>query len=200
MRKLQRAMAVIGTGAAIAAGLATAAQATTGAGDTGRAAGERAGATAEYNGKVIDLSQGWQGATVCVEQVSGPVDFRCYDDLPTYREAEGLARADSGFGTLAKSDCPSNNLCLWANKNYQAAMVRFVRAGTHHLEDVDFRDKATSVYNRRSSYSALIDFRSFPVQDRVFNLRNGGSIADLGLIAYPGGGHWNNKIDAVRLH
>ncbi|SFQ02329.1 Peptidase inhibitor family I36 [Amycolatopsis arida] len=198
MRKLQRVLAVIGASAAITAGMATAAQAA-GTADAPTKS-ERTGATAEYNGKIIDLSQGWQGATVCVEQVAGDVDFRCYDEVSTYRSAEALPQAEPEFGVFAKSDCPSNNLCLWANKNYRAAMVRFVRRGTHHLDDVDFRDKATSVYNRRTSNSDLIDSRSFPVQDRVFTIKNGGSIADLGLIHYPGGGHWNNKIDIVRLN
>jgi hypothetical protein len=196
MRTLHRVLATVGAAVVIATGVATSAAAEE-VSPTGRSTGSPT--IAEYQGRTVDMSEAWdEGALVCSQRPSSGV-FHCYDDAAGYRAAEGLDTPETDAGTLGLADCLPHRLCLWDNRQYAARMVAFSNHGRWHLEDLDppFHDRANSVANKRKTVSVLIDSRSEPVSDRVYNLRAGGRVPDLGQLVYPGGGNWNNKIDTV---
>src|SRR5690348_11934094 len=87
MDTIRRLMAALGTAAVVFAGMAAAAEAGTAGRTSGGVNPETGGILAEYNGRIIDLSQGWAGATVCMEEDDASV--RCYDSVAEYRAAEG---------------------------------------------------------------------------------------------------------------
>ncbi|CAL9365502.1 hypothetical protein SUDANB6_00752 [Streptomyces sp. enrichment culture] len=190
-----------GTLAAIAAlfltgGTAVAADAN-GSGRAGNPPGYAAdgGALAKYNGRTINLSEGWQGARICVEQTDA--SFRCYDDEAAYRAAEQPGGSAAGIGARALSDCPYGYFCLWDDRLYsaQSRRVQYRSLGSHDLASVDFENRANSVYNRRSGWTIAYDdtcsseYLWVETMIPELSLRNRQHCS----------GSWNNKIDRVSL-
>ncbi|SDE02478.1 Peptidase inhibitor family I36 [Actinokineospora iranica] len=185
MSTFRRGLAAFGIGAVMVTCLSTTAVASAGA-EEPASAHRATGTLAEYNGRTINLARDWEGADYCIEETAAK--FRCVD-LPA-----------AEFGAAAIQDCREGSLCLWDNRNYQAAGLELRSSRRHDLADHGFRDRANSVYNYRESNSRLIDLRSAPVSDREYTVTAGGKLWDLGQIVYPGGGNWNNKIDVVVLN
>lgn len=154
-----------------------------------------------YQGKVIDLAEGWMGAEVCSQQEEGaPIGFVCYEDTATAAAAEGwetdpLASADD-VEAASRASCQSGKMCIYEFRGWGTPMLRFDR-GTHNLADYSFRDRASSLYNNRSAESTLVDFRSGFVSDRTITFDPRQDIYDLAQVAYPGGGNWDSKADRV---
>ncbi|WBB62377.1 peptidase inhibitor family I36 protein [Streptomyces sp. WMMC500] len=153
------------------------------------------GVLAEYNGRTIDLSEGWQGATSCVEQADG--GFRCYDDEEDYLEEQGLDAPGAEAGTIAGDGCERRYLCLWDDRYYAGKKVRFVKAGRHDLSSVGFGNRANSFYNNRTLPSELYDVGC----GCTLHAAGRQPRSELSLIEKPNGvGTWNNAIDDVILH
>lgn len=148
---------------------------------------------AEYNGRVIDLSKGWQGAEICVEQTFD--NFRCYDDEASYRAAENPDSSLPSTGTRAYTDCPSGHFCLWDNANYNSRRVQYRALGTHNLGSAGFANSANSVYNNRSGWTVAADdtcsSETLWVETRISELST--------WQRQYCSGSWNNKIDRVTL-
>ncbi|RSM67949.1 hypothetical protein DMH04_47580 [Kibdelosporangium aridum] len=190
-------MAALGTAAVIFTGTAAAADADT----AGRASGgvnpRTGGILADYNGRIIDLSQGWAGATVCMEQDDASV--RCYDDVAEYRAAEKVSGLDSQPGTLDLSDCKDGYFCIWDNMGWVGYLHGWRAPGNKELADYGLRDRANGVANKRDKEGRLVDFRTF-MRDPVLKVPAGHGDPDLGSRDdYPGGGHWRDKADKVEL-
>ncbi len=95
------------------------------------------------------------------------------------------------------SDCRDGWLCVWEWTNYQGDRYSRKSAGTMELED-SWRDRITSVWNRRNSSVVLVNVRTgFP--DVTKTVHAGDAIADLGKEGYFLGGNWNNKVDKIIL-
>ncbi|MFD9819831.1 peptidase inhibitor family I36 protein [Streptomyces violascens] len=180
---------------------------------------------ADYNGRKINLAEGWQGAESCTELPTGEV--RCYD---TFAEADAdtarfmAARADSsdvakytapsrkpaaGSGVLRAGkaqNCSADYWCVFDGKNYTGRRLQFFDPGTKELGKYDFRDKASSIYRIVVNYplnyggASLVDYRSGLVANR--EIKFGGmedDYPDLSRLGYPGGGNWDNKADALKI-
>ncbi|WP_211718912.1 peptidase inhibitor family I36 protein [Nocardiopsis sp. MG754419] len=182
MRKILIALMSAGAGVALTLALGVPAQAQE------AAPTEVAGVTAELDGQVFDLSQGWGDAETCLEEPDGaPTDFRCY------------AGEDSHLETQSLDDCPSDHVCLWESAQFGGEMVGFTSSGNHDLGNIGWRDRASSFYNNRSTTVTFVDFRSGIIADRWIRYEAGNIVADLSSIPYPDGGSWDNKIDRVTL-
>ncbi|MBQ0924132.1 peptidase inhibitor family I36 protein [Saccharopolyspora endophytica] len=152
---------------------------------------QQQGVLATYQGRQIDLAQGWQGADVCSQDAPGAVT--CYD-LP----AEAKLGTEPGTrGTL--DDCPHTYACLWAHAGAEGRRLQFHDSGTTDLGDWDFRDQATGAYNNREIYGfELIDVRSFQPDRHLFV--GVGQYVNLSKQSYPGpGSNWNDRVDKVHL-
>lgn len=177
---------------------------------------------AEYHGREINLTEGWQGAQTCTELPGGSV--RCFD---TFAEADAdtarfmASRAHSrdiakymapkstkkSAAALAGPDsCTPDYWCLYDGKNFTGRHLQFFDPGTKNLGSYDFRDTVSSIYRNVWKYplnyggARLIDSRSWPVSDRVIGFTDEeASYPDLSRLSYPGGGNWDNKADLVEI-
>jgi hypothetical protein len=149
------------------------------------------GVLATYNGKQIDLAQGWQGADVCSEEALGKVE--CYDLAPQAK----LSTEPGAKGTIY--DCPSGFACLWQHAGAEGRRLQFHDPGTRDLAKWNFRDKATGAFNNRAIYGfELIDVRSFQPDRHLFI--GVGQYVNLSKESYPGpGSNWNDRVDKVHL-
>src|SRR5690242_1215118 len=103
--------------------------------------GQNGGVHALYNGRIIDLSAGWQGAQVCAAYNKSNV--RCYDSPAAFDAANGL-RA-SVKARRSPYDCPSGWFCLWEHINFAGRKLQFRSQGyCQNLTDWGFNDKASS--------------------------------------------------------
>ncbi|MEU6768074.1 peptidase inhibitor family I36 protein [Streptomyces sp. NPDC046853] len=154
--------------------------------------GAESGIRADYNGRTIQLSDGWDGAKVCAQMAVG--DVRCFDDDAAYRAAMNLPAADNrAIGTASVYDCPPAWMCLWDNRAYTGRRLQWRDPGSFDLSRWDFRNRANSVANRKVQGGfALRDVD--PFLPRTLFVGAGSAVRDLG--AEPG--NWNNKVDQVR--
>jgi hypothetical protein len=173
-----------------ALGLMTAAPSAAGAAEDAMGSGT----LATYNGRTIQLSDGWDGATVCAQVAVD--DVRCFDDDAAYRAAMNLpAAADRAFGTASVYDCPAQWMCLWDNRAYAGRRLQWTVPGVFDLGRWDFRNRANSVANRKVQGGFhLTDFDAF--LSPTLHVPSSSAIVDLGAI----NGNWNNKVDQVRVY
>lgn len=166
---------------------------------------------ATYQGKEINLAEGWQGAQACTETPGGKV--YCYASaqeadraLPTIdpaaaaETAKAAARVKSlGIaGPMASGDCSAPYVCLWENSNYTGRRLQWSASGTKQLSDWDFRDTASSgCVNRVTGGATVYDDRSL-LPDPYMALGNLGCY-DFTTVGYPTGGSWNDKADYIEL-
>lgn len=113
-----------------------------------QARNESRGATAEYNGRTINLAESWEGAQYC--GVYGPGDVHCFDTEAEMIEYEG--GDPNGFGTESLSDCPSGVFtnewyCLFEHSNHQGRMLKFKDTGCQSLADFGFSNMTSSWAN-----------------------------------------------------
>ncbi|MFW6692276.1 peptidase inhibitor family I36 protein [Streptomyces sp. MAR4 CNX-425] len=200
--RLLRLLALVGVVPVLLAGALTPATADSGGSagtgtDTGlRLAPETGGVLAEYDGRTIDLSLGWDGAETCVEQDDG--GFVCYDDDNAHRAAQGLEPRDEAGPLAGAASCGNGYFCLWDNQYFQGRKVQFLRAKTFYLDRLGFRNQANSMYNNRRLHWATY----------MFDVDCGCAMIPYGTVATPVMSHmtyrpsgtWNNKIDKIRLH
>lgn len=168
--------------------LMTVAPSAAGATDEGTGDGVRAA----YNGRTIQLSDGWDGATVCAQVAVG--DVRCFDDDAAYRAAMNLPAADDrALGATSVYDCPSSWMCLWDNRAYAGRRLQWRDPGTFDLSRWDFRNRANSAANRKVQGGfALTDVDPFLPRTLFVGANSG--VSDLGAES----GNWNNKVDKVK--
>ena len=115
--------------------------------------------SASFEGRVIDLSAGWQGAQSCV--VFSASDTRCFathaeaDKLLGYqRDADALvaqtARAEGAAAAAVVPSCTSGWLCLYENINGGGRRLQFSDEYWHYLSDWGF-DRSTSSWRNNQS-------------------------------------------------
>lgn len=152
------------------------------------------GILATYNGRTIQLSDGWDGATVCAQVAVD--DVRCFDDDAAYRAAMNLPAAeDRAFGTADVYDCPGQWMCLWDNRAYAGRRLQWTVPGVFDLSRWDFRNRANSVANRKVQGGFhLTDLD--PFFDKTLLIGASQGVSDLGAV----NGNWNNKVDRVRVY
>ncbi|MGW0828385.1 peptidase inhibitor family I36 protein [Streptomyces sp. NPDC002845] len=165
---------------------------------------------ATYNGRQINLADGWHGAQACTEVPSGEV--YCYDSVQEADEAlpridpagEKLraARADVApkvdVGILAFSDCAFPYVCLWENGNGGGRRLQWSADGTKQLADWNFRDKASSGCVNRVSEGALVYDARTGLPDPYMALANRYCYNFINA-SYPTGGSFNDKADYLKL-
>lgn len=122
-----------------------------------QAAGGAAG-RATFQGRVVDLSLGWQGARSCV--VFKVLDTRCFasnaeaDAATGYRAAAGAVQPGPVGGNAvmaATSTCPSGWLCLYEDVNGGGRRLIFNDEYWHYLDDWGFNRKTSSWRNAQGS-------------------------------------------------
>lgn len=151
------------------------------------------GVLAEYNGRTIDLSKDWEGATSCVEESDG--DVRCYDSDADYLAEQGIDVSDTAVGTL-DGTCGQGYLCLWDDRYYAGKKVHFSEVGKKKfLKDYGLEDKANSIFNNRVGPASPYDVGC----GCTLGLGGREALNELSLEPHPTGS-WNNKIDIVTLH
>jgi hypothetical protein len=159
---------------------------------------ETGGYLAAYNGKTIDLSQGWQGATICVEQDNN--SFTCYDNEADYQASEGINATSDGVQPLDSSDCPSGYFCLWEKEIFTGKRVQFRNAGGHSLVGTGLWHQGSSYWNRRLAAAYLL--RAAPSCDLFIDDSASESAFEgqLRQIYDPClGRSWNDQADSVYL-
>jgi hypothetical protein len=148
------------------------------------------GVIASYRGRRINLAKGWSDAQICAEYAPG--DVRCYANETAYARDAGTDRPMSNARGL--TDCPSGWGCVWQHPNYTGRRLQWSASGTYDLDKWNFRDKTSSVANRRMLYGvALINERWGPIPDEEFICALGNAIPDLRKH------DWDNKADKVKL-
>lgn len=165
---------------------------------------------ATYNGREINLANGWQGAQACTEVPSGEV--YCYDSteeadeaLPLIdpageklRAAQADAAAKTDAGILAFDDCLYPYVCLFENGNGGDRGLQWSADGTKQLADWDFRDKASSGCVNRLTGGALVYDARTGLPDPYMTLANHFCVNFI-TAGYPGGGSFNDKADYLSL-
>lgn len=167
--------------------------------------GNSEGVLAQYGGTTINLMDGWGSATVCA--VVSAADVRCYgSDLELLESIGGIAAVSDpggGSGGSAATDgtCTYGWACIWEHAGYTGRRLQFREAGsTQKLADYGFRDQTSSLWNNMipGKWFDIIDFRKFqPDPYLVYQWGDAGS--NLTREPYPGGGNWNDKVDAIRI-
>ncbi|MFH8493706.1 peptidase inhibitor family I36 protein [Streptomyces coeruleorubidus] len=172
---------------------------------------------AEYNGREINLAESWEGAESCTELPSGEV--HCYDsdaeavadpELPAEireqtRKATAAAPAGARAAAAPPARCVADYWCLYMKVGYKGRLLRLHSDGKKDLAEWGCRDKLSAVYYWVGRYSVnygdakITDLRSWPVEDRVRRLDPPGGWSDFTNLDYPGGGHWNNKVDIFEV-
>ncbi|MGW7292373.1 peptidase inhibitor family I36 protein [Streptomyces xiamenensis] len=166
------------------------------------------GVVAQYRGVEINLLDGWQDASICIEVDLG--DARCYDsveeadrDLSLYDLNEGTDREipEGDISIAASSDCPWGWVCLWEYKNYSSSgrLLMWSQPGTKNLGDWNFRDKASSACVARNQGGVEVhDWRTL-MPDPWMVLGAGYCYNDFSKISYPYGGNWDNRADSIKM-
>ncbi|MGX2996141.1 peptidase inhibitor family I36 protein [Streptomyces sp. JNUCC 64] len=175
--------------------------------------GPAAPVMADYNGRRINLAESWEGATSCTELPSGAVN--CYDtdhaamsdpELPAAVREEAL----EGLRPRIPDRCLPDYWCLYSDADYKAKILRFSSDGQKKLKDWGMQNALSSVYYQVAQWSInygdaqIIDWRSWPVADRVRRLDAGGAgnpgrYPNFKSLDYPGGGTWNDKVDVFEV-
>ncbi|GAA3990259.1 hypothetical protein GCM10022247_06150 [Allokutzneria multivorans] len=88
----------------------------------------------------------------------------------------------------ASQVCPSGYVCLYEHSDFGGRMLKWNLSGEKDLADWGFRDKASSIRDRRGgSFRATNVLAARPDQHKTYN----GDYASLGS--------WNDKIDKILL-
>ncbi|MEV8077428.1 peptidase inhibitor family I36 protein [Streptomyces pseudogriseolus] len=166
---------------------------------------------ATYNGREINLADGWQGAQACSEVPSGEV--YCFD---TAEEADQAladiapavtrgtnsnvvsAKAGGEFGPMAYTDCYEGWVCLWEHSNYTGRRLQWSASGTKQLGDWDFRDKASAGCVNRIQGGVLAYDARTGLPDPYMAL-GAGHCYKFSSASYPTGGTFNDKVDYIEM-
>lgn len=114
------------------------------------------GAVAAFEGRTIDMSEGWQGAHTCA--VFAAEDVRCYSSAEAADKATGYDRAADPLMAQATASelaaiprCASGWLCLYEDKNGGGRRLIFQDATWQNLDDYGFNNKTSSWRNNQGS-------------------------------------------------
>ncbi|GIF47510.1 peptidase inhibitor family I36 [Asanoa ferruginea] len=118
---------------------------------------------AVYEGRLVDLAKGWDGAQSCV--VFSTSDTRCFashadaDKLLGYRrDADPLvaqtARSLGAVAAAAVPSCSSGWLCLYENTNGGGRRLQFSDEYWHYLSDWGFNRSTSSWRNNQGASDA----------------------------------------------
>ncbi|MFF3416949.1 peptidase inhibitor family I36 protein [Streptomyces sp. NPDC002698] len=167
---------------------------------------------ADYRGQKIDLSSSWEGANICTELPDGEV--HCYDtdeesladpDLPAKVREDTLKASKLQAASDPRDNCASDYWCLYQDPNYKGRRLQFSSSGKKNLGDYGFRDKLSSVYYwvarwpLNYGYATIWDSRSGLLHDRQRDLEPPHGWSNFKNMDYPGGGNWNDKVDAFEV-
>ncbi|GAA4474266.1 peptidase inhibitor family I36 protein [Phytohabitans houttuyneae] len=122
------------------------------------AGGSRPG-MATFQGRVIDLSKGWQGAQSCL--VYAALDTRCFATraeaevaLGYTRERDPLYQSTWGsagpLGVLAAPSCPGGWLCLYEHTNGEGRALQFRDEYWQYLSNWNFAGRTSSWRNAQA--------------------------------------------------
>ncbi|MER6773997.1 peptidase inhibitor family I36 protein [Streptomyces bacillaris] len=166
---------------------------------------------ATYNGRKINLADGWQGAQACSEVPSGEV--HCYDTTEkadqalaaiastTVRSPESggsSAKPGGAFGPAAIEDCAYGYVCLWEHANYAGRRLQWSAPGVKQLKDWNFRDQASSACVNRDRYGVLAYDARTGLPDPYVTLA-ARYCAKFTNASYPTGGTFNDKVDYIEM-
>lgn len=109
---------------------------------------------ASFEGKTVDLRQGWGDAQSCVVQADARTE--CFRTDQEANAAVGYDRTKdpavlSGVEPLAAFDCADGWLCLYEDINGEGRRLIFNDEFWHNLDDWGFARKTSSWRNRQSS-------------------------------------------------
>ncbi len=115
---------------------------------------------AKFEGRVIDLGTGWQGAQSCL--VFAAADTRCFashaeaDKMLGYRrDADPVVaqttRERGTFAAAAVPSCSSGWLCLYENVNGGGRRLQFSDEYWHYLADWGFNRSTSSWRNNQGA-------------------------------------------------
>ncbi|GGJ80050.1 hypothetical protein GCM10010123_07410 [Pilimelia anulata] len=137
---------------------------------------------ATFEGKRIDLSQGWGEARVC--DVHSPRDIRCY--RTPGEAADG--RGTTGFVATGRAeptafeDCPKDWLCIWDTPNFNGRMAKVQDDTPVELDSLGLRNNVGSWANRQRDPGGLIltgnAIHDINPNDKVANGRQVGNKAE----------------------
>ncbi|MCL6293170.1 peptidase inhibitor family I36 protein [Streptomyces sp. 43Y-GA-1] len=166
---------------------------------------------ATYNGKKINLADGWQGAQACSEVPTG--DVYCYDSAEEADQAlasivpEAARAPESGmasakgrgeFGPTAIGDCLYRWVCLWEHSNFTGRRLQWSASGTKQLKDWDFRDKASSACVNRDQ-GGVLAYDARTAQPDPYMALGVGRCYKFTESNYPYGGTFNDKVDYIQM-
>jgi hypothetical protein len=152
------------------------------------------GAHATYNGRTIDLAQGWQGAHAC--GVFGPDAVRCFDTREQLRDAVAIAaQADTAAeptGAVPASNCggSSTEVQLFSGTDWSGNQLIFVStSGFFDLADYGFDNDMESWASSKTCNAFVAD-----------GTGGGGSILTLGAQSYSlNAGSWKNRASSISV-
>lgn len=161
---------------------------------------------ATYEGREINLVDGWQGAQACIEDPSAKV--YCYTTaaeanqhvarISAASKAASKPPVPNEAGPNAIADCIYGWVCLFEHSNYSGRMLKWSAGGTKKLGDWNFRDEASSgCVNRRIGGALVYDSRT-ALPDPYMALGNG-YCYKFPSASYPTGGNWNDRADYVQM-
>jgi hypothetical protein len=111
---------------------------------------------ATFQGRVIDLSKGWQGAQACL--VYAALDTRCFATraeaevvLGYTRYGDPLNRSAGPVGVLAVPPCSSGWLCLYEHVNGEGRTLQFRDEYWQHLANWNFAGRTSSWRNAQAA-------------------------------------------------
>jgi hypothetical protein len=152
------------------------------------------GARATYNGRTINLAQGWQGAHAC--GVFGPNNVRCFDTRTELHDAVAIA-AQVGTGAEAEGAVPESNcggssteVQLFSGTNWSGNQLIFVStSGFFDLADYGFDNDMESWASSKTCNAFVAD-----------GTGGGGSVLTLGAESYSlNAGSWKNRASSISV-
>ena len=154
---------------------------------------------ATYHGRVIDMSDGWNGATACA--VFSPLHAECFDSFDEMEAATNdgaagptvLAWDGTAIEQLA-ADCAGDNsrwLYLYEHTNFGGRILKFNDTGYwQNLTNYDFNDQLSSWWNNTLCNAYVAQ-----------NTNGGGSLlllmAQLSSSGMPSG--WNDVASSLKI-
>ena len=152
------------------------------------------GVRATYDGRTVNLAQGWHGAHAC--GVFSPDDVRCFDTRAQLQDAVAIAARTGTAGeaksAVTASDCggSSTEVQLFSGTNWSGNQLVFVStSGFYNLADYGFDNDMESWASSKTCNSFVAD-----------STNGGGSILTLGAQSYSlNAGSWKNRASSISV-
>jgi len=155
------------------------------------------GVRATYNGRTINLADGWQGAHAC--GVFGPDNVRCFDTREQLHDVVAIAaragtaaEAKSALSAVPASSCggSSTEVQLFSGTNWSGDQLIFVStSGFFDLADYGFDNDMESWASSKTCNSFVAD-----------GTGGGGAVLTLGAQSYSlNAGSWKNRASSISV-